>query len=90
MDFTKRRLHKFSYYYCFSQIAKCLIQQFAFAIYKMNVIQAAPARGQRAFMRGRIPAIPNAQRAVNIFPKYRKCYYIVQKEINVSNINLKI
>nr|XP_012233135.1 PREDICTED: mutS protein homolog 4-like [Linepithema humile] len=37
----------------------------------MNVIQTAPPRGQRAFMRGRIPAIPNAQRAVNIFPKYQ-------------------
>ncbi|XP_072757634.1 mutS protein homolog 4 [Anoplolepis gracilipes] len=35
----------------------------------MNVTQAAPPRGRRAYTRGR--SIPNAQRVVNIFPKYQ-------------------
>lgn len=38
----------------------------------MNVTQAAPPRGRRAYTRGR--SIPNAQRVTNIFPKYRKWY----------------
>ncbi|XP_071555070.1 mutS protein homolog 4 [Temnothorax nylanderi] len=37
----------------------------------MNVIQAAPPRGRRAYARGRIVSAPNAQRATNIFPKYQ-------------------
>lgn len=36
----------------------------------MNVIQVAPPRGRRSYMRGRL--LPNAQRVTNIFPKYRK------------------
>ncbi|KAM0733913.1 MutS protein-like protein 4 [Formica fusca] len=35
----------------------------------MNVTQAAPPRGRRAYTRGR--SIPNAQRVTNIFPKYQ-------------------
>ncbi|KAG5327604.1 MSH4 protein, partial [Pseudoatta argentina] len=37
----------------------------------MNVIQAAPPRGRRAYARGRIVSKSNAQRATNIFPKYQ-------------------
>ncbi|KAL6432804.1 hypothetical protein ACFW04_006284 [Cataglyphis niger] len=35
----------------------------------MNVTQAAPPKGRRAYMRGR--SISNAQRVTNIFPKYQ-------------------
>ncbi|CAL1681409.1 unnamed protein product [Lasius platythorax] len=35
----------------------------------MNVTQAGPPRGRRAYARGR--TIPNAQRVANIFPKYQ-------------------
>lgn len=45
---------------------------FASSLCKMNVIQAAPPRGRRGYARGRIASVPNAQRAANILPKYRK------------------